>query len=87
MSRSKTFGMTYIQPFFLIFLLVAILNYILQIGLSLRHKEVLPRSVIHCFTGTSIQAEKYISMGCFLGLTGEYFLDIFYSILKFLPVM
>lgn len=40
-----------------------------------RHKEVLPRTVIHCFTGTFIQAESYVSMGCFIGLTGFFWKD------------
>ncbi|MCP9259723.1 Tat-linked quality control protein TatD [Dirofilaria immitis] len=34
-----------------------------------RHKEHLPPVVIHCFTGKAIEAEAYIKMGCYIGLT------------------
>ena len=30
----------------------------------------LPPAVIHCFTGTVEQAQKYIDMGLYIGLTG-----------------
>ena len=31
----------------------------------------LPSCVIHCFCGTVEQAIKYLSMGCYIGLTGS----------------
>ena len=31
----------------------------------------LPSCVIHCFCGTVEQAIKYLSMGCYIGLTGK----------------
>ena len=36
-----------------------------------KYKEKLPPAVLHCFTGTSAQALKYIEMGLHIGLTGE----------------
>lgn len=32
----------------------------------------LPPTVIHCFTGTSTEAKRYIEMGFYIGLTGEF---------------
>ncbi|KAM3717994.1 3'-5' ssDNA/RNA exonuclease TatD [Dirofilaria immitis] len=40
-----------------------------------RHKEHLPPVVIHCFTGKAIEAEAYIKMGCYIGLTGFLWKD------------
>lgn len=34
------------------------------------HKEVCSRSVVHCFTGTGKELQTYLSMGCFIGITG-----------------
>ena len=35
-----------------------------------RDRGSLPLCVIHCFTGNKEQARKYLSMGCYIGLTG-----------------
>jgi len=35
------------------------------------HKDKLPPAVLHCFTGTSAQVQKYIDMGLYIGLTGQ----------------
>ncbi|MDO5848888.1 MAG: TatD family hydrolase [Methanobrevibacter sp.] len=35
-----------------------------------RHPEIAKKSVIHCFTGTKIEAENYIDLGCHIGVTG-----------------
>ena len=35
-----------------------------------RERGSLPLCVIHCFTGNKEQARKYLSMGCYIGLTG-----------------
>jgi TatD DNase family protein len=35
-----------------------------------KYKDKLPPAVLHCFTGTSAQALKYIEMGLYIGLTG-----------------
>ncbi|MBE6487463.1 MAG: hydrolase TatD [Methanosphaera stadtmanae] len=35
-----------------------------------RHKEVSKRSVVHCFTGTKYEAEDYLDLGCYIGVTG-----------------
>ena len=35
-----------------------------------KHEEVLEKSVVHCFTGTKTEAENYIDLGCFIGVTG-----------------
>ncbi|GMT10033.1 hypothetical protein PFISCL1PPCAC_1330, partial [Pristionchus fissidentatus] len=37
--------------------------------------EKLPAAVIHCFTGTVEEAEKYLSMGLYIGLTGFLWKD------------
>lgn len=37
-----------------------------------KYQGRLPNCVIHCFTGTKEQALKYISMGCYIGLTGDW---------------
>ncbi len=36
-----------------------------------RYSDQLPPVVIHCFTGTTAEARKYIEMGFYIGLTGE----------------
>lgn len=38
-----------------------------------KFKDKLPSAVLHCFTGTSAQALKYIEMGLYIGLTGAYY--------------
>nr|CAG4637855.1 EOG090X080R [Chydorus sphaericus] len=40
-----------------------------------KFKEKLPPAVLHCFTGTSAQALKYIEMGLYIGLTGFLWKD------------
>ncbi|VDN03385.1 unnamed protein product [Thelazia callipaeda] len=40
-----------------------------------RYKDQLPPVVIHCFTGKAKEAETYIKMGCFIGLTGYIWKD------------
>lgn len=35
-----------------------------------RHGEIAKKSVIHCFTGTKEEAENYIDLGCYIGVTG-----------------
>ena len=35
-----------------------------------KFKDRLPAVVVHCFTGTEAEAEKYIEMGCYIGVTG-----------------
>ena len=42
-----------------------------MVDLLERYKDKLPTCVIHCFTGTKEHAIKYLSMGCYIGLTGE----------------
>ena len=41
------------------------------------HRELfrLPPCVIHCFTGTREQAQKYLELGCYIGLTGYLWKD------------
>lgn len=34
------------------------------------YKDKIPGRVIHCFTGTREEAQKYLDMGCYIGLTG-----------------
>uniref|UniRef100_A0A0N5B6F0 Deoxyribonuclease TATDN1 n=1 Tax=Strongyloides papillosus TaxID=174720 RepID=A0A0N5B6F0_STREA len=41
-----------------------------MVMLLTKYKSELPPAVIHCFTGTAEEAEKYISMGLYIGLTG-----------------
>jgi len=40
-----------------------------------RERGSLPLCVIHCFTGNKEQARKYLSMGCYIGLTGYLWKD------------
>lgn len=35
-----------------------------------RFQDKLPPVLIHCFTGTAAEAQKYIEMGYYIGLTG-----------------
>lgn len=35
-----------------------------------KHKSVTDRSVVHCFTGTKYEAEDYLDLGCYIGVTG-----------------
>ncbi len=35
-----------------------------------RYPEICEKCVVHCFTGTSDEAEKYIDLGCYIGVTG-----------------
>lgn len=35
-----------------------------------KHKTVAKRSVVHCFTGTKYEAEDYLNLGCYIGVTG-----------------
>ena len=48
-----------------------------------KDKGNLPNCVVHCFCGTSEQANKYLSMGLYIGLTGTY-LNYLISILNFI---
>nr|CAG4640953.1 EOG090X080R [Eulimnadia texana] len=40
-----------------------------------KYRDRLPPTVVHCFTGTSAQAQKYIEMGLYVGLTGFLWKD------------
>jgi len=48
-----------------------------MVGLLQKYKDKgnLPNCVIHCFCGTVEQANKYLSMGCYIGLTGYLWKD------------
>ena len=35
-----------------------------------KHDSVLDKSVVHCFTGTKSEAQKYIDLDCYIGVTG-----------------
>ena len=35
-----------------------------------KHDNVLDKSVVHCFTGTKQEAQNYIDLGCYIGVTG-----------------
>ncbi|MCD7782210.1 MAG: YchF/TatD family DNA exonuclease, partial [Methanosphaera sp.] len=35
-----------------------------------RHRKISKRSVVHCFTGTKYEAEDYLDLGCYIGVTG-----------------
>ena len=34
------------------------------------HKEICKKSIVHCFTGNAEILKKYLSMGCYIGITG-----------------
>ena len=34
------------------------------------HKEICKKSIVHCFTGSTETLKKYLSMGCYIGITG-----------------
>ena len=34
------------------------------------HINAVPAAVVHCFTGTGDELERYLSMGCYIGVTG-----------------
>lgn len=36
-----------------------------------KFKDRMPPAVLHCFTGTTAQALKYLEMGLYIGLTGQ----------------
>ena len=42
-----------------------------MVNLLEKYKDKLPSCVIHCFTGTKEEAQKYLDMGCYIGLTGN----------------
>ncbi|CAH1795749.1 unnamed protein product [Owenia fusiformis] len=46
-----------------------------MVELSTPHLGQLPPVVIHCFTGKAHQAEKYLQMGFYIGLTGYLWKD------------
>ena len=35
-----------------------------------RHDSVIEKSVVHCFTGTKQEAQNYVDLGCYIGVTG-----------------
>ena len=35
-----------------------------------KHAKIAKRSVVHCFTGTKYEAEDYLNLGCYIGITG-----------------
>ena len=35
-----------------------------------KHEKIAKKAVIHCFTGTKREAENYIDLGCYIGVTG-----------------
>ncbi len=35
-----------------------------------KHKKISQRAVVHCFTGTKYEAEDYLDLGCYIGITG-----------------
>lgn len=35
-----------------------------------KYPEILPYSVVHCFTGNKENMQKYLDMGCMIGITG-----------------
>ena len=41
------------------------------VDILVKHQSLLAAVVIHCFTGTVSQAQKYIDLGFYIGLTGK----------------
>lgn len=41
-----------------------------QYALLQRYAPQLPRLLVHCFTGDRMQLEKYLELGCYIGVTG-----------------
>lgn len=41
-----------------------------QIGLLQRYLPNIPKALVHCFTGTSEQVKAYLSLDCYIGITG-----------------
>ncbi len=35
-----------------------------------KHQDIPEKSVVHCFTGTKEEVEDYLSLGCYIGITG-----------------
>lgn len=35
-----------------------------------KHSKIAKKSVVHCFTGNKYEAEDYLDLGCFIGVTG-----------------
>lgn len=35
-----------------------------------KHRKIANKSVVHCFTGTKYEAEDYLDLGCYIGVTG-----------------
>lgn len=35
-----------------------------------KHRKIAKKSVVHCFTGTKYEAEDYLDLGCYIGVTG-----------------
>ncbi|KAL3105674.1 hypothetical protein niasHT_021557 [Heterodera trifolii] len=46
-----------------------------MVAILSRHSNSLPPTVIHCFTGTEIEAKQYMDMGLYIGLTGFLWKD------------
>lgn len=58
-----------VVPFDLLTLFLLVDIYVLNEA-CFRYRDALPPAVIHCFTGTAAEAEKYVEMGLYIGLTG-----------------
>lgn len=35
-----------------------------------KHKNICEKSVVHCFTGTGVELQTYLKLGCYIGITG-----------------
>ncbi len=35
-----------------------------------KHKNICEKSVVHCFTGTGVELQTYLRLGCYIGITG-----------------
>lgn len=35
-----------------------------------KHEKIAKKSVVHCFTGSKYEAEDYLDLGCYIGITG-----------------